>query len=154
LPAVQFGPRALRELRDRWAESGRLCRYEVNRRTRQVVRVFRWGVAEELVPPSTLEALRALEGLRAGRTPARDNEPRRPCTDAQIRAILPHLPKPAASIVRLLRATGMRPDEACRLRMSEVETSGSIWVYRPKEHKTSYRGHERFVPLNSEAQAA
>jgi integrase len=154
LPVSSFGPRTLRELRDSWAASGRFCRREVNRRQHCVARMFRWGVAEELVPPSTLQALAALPGLRLGEAEVRDNPPRRPCSDAQVAAVLPWLDPPAAALLRLLRATGMRPDEACRLRLCDVDTSGAVWLYRLDEHKTAHRGHERVVALNEAAQAA
>jgi integrase len=153
LPADEFGPRSLRDVRDRWAASGRLCRAEVNRRQGDVVRMFRWGVAEELVAASTLNALKALAGLRAGKSEARETAPRTACTDEQIAAVLPHLTPPAASLVRMLRATGMRPDEACRMRIADIDATGEVWTYRVAEHKNSHRGHQRIVPLNATAQA-
>jgi integrase len=115
--------------------------------------MFRWGVAEELVPSPTLHARAALEGLRFGQTSAREHPPRRPCSDAQIAAALTRLPPPAAALLRMLRATGMRPDEACRMRLRDIDASGDIWLYRLDSHKTAYRGHERVVPLNADAQA-
>jgi hypothetical protein len=50
-PAAEFGPVALKTVRKAFIDAG-LCRTEVNRRTSQVVRFFRWLVENELVPVS------------------------------------------------------------------------------------------------------
>jgi len=55
LPAKEFGPLALRSVRQRMVDAG-LCRGLVNRRTDRVKRVFKWAVAEELVPIATVAA--------------------------------------------------------------------------------------------------
>ena len=76
-PATEFGPLALKAVRQKMIEAG-LCRGLVNRRTDRVKRVFKWAVAEELVPVATYEALRTLAGLRRGRTELRESEPVKP----------------------------------------------------------------------------
>ena len=43
---AEFGPKKLKEVRQRMVDSG-LCRNECNRRTRIIVRAFRWAVQEK-----------------------------------------------------------------------------------------------------------
>jgi hypothetical protein len=47
--ARDFGPLALKAVREEFIRSG-LCRNECNRRTRLIVRAFKWGVENEKVP--------------------------------------------------------------------------------------------------------
>ncbi len=65
--AAGFTPTALKSLREHFVSQD-LCRNEVNRRVRLVRSVFKWGVAEGLIPVAVWDALRAVAGLRRGRT--------------------------------------------------------------------------------------
>ncbi len=49
--ARDFGPLALQAVRQVMIDSG-LCRSEVNKRVRHVVRAFKWAVGEEIDPPT------------------------------------------------------------------------------------------------------
>src|SRR3954469_21343751 len=73
-PVQAFGPLALKAVRDEMIRAGN-CRSEINRRVGRVVRMFKWGVAEELVPPGVYEALRAVSGLRKGRSAVKEKPP-------------------------------------------------------------------------------
>lgn len=146
LPAIQFGPLALKAVRQRMVDTD-LCRGLVNRRIDRVKRVFKWAVAEELIPVTTYEALRTLTGLRRGRTEARESEPVKPV----VNATLPHLPRHVRAIVELMQHTGMRPSEACAMTLGRIDRSGEIWVYRPLMHKTAYHGKDRVIPLGPKA---
>jgi hypothetical protein len=64
-PARDFGPLALKAVRQGYIDSG-LCRTEVNRRTGLVIRFFKWAVENELVPSSVHHGLAAVAGLRRG----------------------------------------------------------------------------------------
>lgn len=61
-PACSFGPLALKAVRDEMIRAGN-CRSEINRRVGRIVRMFKWGVSEELIPPGVYEALRTVSGL-------------------------------------------------------------------------------------------
>ena len=74
-PAADFGPQSLKAVRQHMVTEQGLCRNVVNHRISRIKRVFKWAVAEELVPPSTFHGLQALAGLRFGRTEARETEP-------------------------------------------------------------------------------
>ncbi|HVK18562.1 MAG TPA: site-specific integrase, partial [Fimbriiglobus sp.] len=138
-PAREFGPLALKAVRQKFAESG-IGRVEVNRRTRVVRRAFKWGVAEELVPANVYHALAAVEGLRKGRSELSEPAPVRPVEVEHVRATLPYLPPTVAAMVEVQLLTGMRPGEVCLLRPADIDRSGSVWLYKPGHHKTAHAG--------------
>jgi integrase len=150
--ATQFGPLALKVVRERFVDSG-LCRREVNRRVQKIRQAFRWAASEELVPAAVFHGLQAVEGLKQGRTPAKDHDPIGPVSDADVDRILPHLNEHVRGMVQLQCLTGMRPGEVCGLRMRHVDTSGAVWFYSPPGHKTAHTGRRRTVAIGPRAQA-
>lgn len=162
-PAQEFGPLALKAfqrallderiaLADPKAPPRRLSRPYINRALQWVRRLFRWAVGEQLLPPSVLQALQAVDGLKIGRTDAPEPAPVRAVADAVVEATLPHLSTVVADMVRLQRLTGMRPGEVCRMTTGEIEATGEVWLYQPREHKTAHFGHSRSVPIGPKAQ--
>jgi len=89
-PAGSFGPLALKAVRDEMVRAGN-CRSEINRRVGRVVRMFKWGVSEELVAPGVYEALRTVSGLRRGRSAVKENPPVGPAPDADVEAVRPQV---------------------------------------------------------------
>jgi integrase len=77
----------------------------------------------------------------------------KPADPAHVAATLPFLTPHLRAMVELQRLTGMRPGEACRLRLGEVDRTGEVWVYRPAHHKTAHHGKARAVHLGPRAQA-
>ena len=150
-PATDFGPLALKAVRE-WMLDQDWSRKTVNNRVDRIKRAFRWAVAEELVPPSVYEAMRTVPGLRAGRTRARETDPVKPVPRAFVDAVLPYLAPPVAAMVELQWLTGMRPGEVVIMRACDLDTTGDVWLYRPSDHKTAWRGQERVVPLGPRAQ--
>jgi integrase len=151
LPASQFGPLALKAVRQHLLEKG-LCRTHINARINRVKRFFKWAVSEELIGSSVHEALRTVTGLKYGRTTAREKDPVRPVADAVVDATIPFLSPQVAAMVQLQRLTGMRPCEVVGMRLADIDRSGSVWVYEPSEHKNRWRGHVRAIPLGPRAQ--
>jgi integrase len=149
--AADFGPLALKALRENWIRLG-LCRNLINQRAGIIRRIFKWGVSEQLVPPAVLQGLQAVDGLRRGRSEARETEPVGPVDDVTVDATLPHLPPVVADMVRFQRLVGCRPGEVCSLRPCDVDTSGDVWVYRPASHKTEHHGRERRIYIGPQAQ--
>ncbi len=150
-PARDFGPLALKAVRQAMIESG-LSRGVINRRVRTIVRAFRWAVEEELIPASVHHGLKAVAGLRKGRTEARETEPVRPVPDAQVDAVRPYVSRQVWAMIELQRLTGMRPGEAIIMRTGDVDASGEVWVYRPARHKTEHHGRAREVMIGPLAQ--
>jgi integrase len=174
--AREFGPKALKVLRDRlisqpittkvkvedpatgdwtWTEKVLrigLARGVINQRIGRIRRLFRWGFENELVPTSVFEGLRAVRGLQRGRSGARETEPVRPVSLALVDETLPYLSPVVGDMIRLQLLTGARSGEICLMRSCDIEMSGSVWMYRPRRHKTSYRGFGRVIPLGPKAQ--
>lgn len=150
-PAAEFGPKKLKALRQSLIEGG-LCRKTINQRVRRVVAVFAWAVAEELVPRDVHHGLKAVKGLRMGRTDARESERVRPVADELVDAIRCHVSRQVWALIEVQRVSGMRPGEACLLRTGDIDRSGPIWTYRPHYHKTEHHDHSREVYLGPRAQ--
>jgi len=119
----------------------------------KVKRMVKWGVAEELVPPSVFHGLLAVEGLRRGRSGAREHEPVRPVADADVDAVKSFVVRQVWAMIELQRLTGMRPGEVVQMRTRDVDRGGGVWIFVPPTHKTAVHGHERKVFLGPKAQA-
>ncbi|HVK08756.1 MAG TPA: tyrosine-type recombinase/integrase [Gemmataceae bacterium] len=151
LAEADFGPAQLKVVRDRMIGLN-WSRTTVNQRVRRVRHIWKWGVEDGFVPASTWHGLCVVRGLQAGRSAARETTARRPVADEAVDATLPHLPRHVRGLVQFQRLTGCRPAEACRLRLTDVDTTGSVWIYTPPRHKCSWRGHRRQIGIGPQAQ--
>ena len=152
VPVAQFGPLALKAVREYMISNENLSRGVVNHRINRIRRVFKWGVSEELVPSSIFEALRSVQGLRFGRCNARETEPVRPVPWADVEPVLPVVSRQVATMIQLQWLTAMRPCEVVSMQAADIERNGDIWVYEPADHKNRWRGHRRLIPLGPKAQ--
>ncbi len=132
VPAGEFGPLALKAVRQRLVDDG-YCRPVVNKMVGRVKRVFKWAAGEELIPFDVLHRLAAVAGQGKGQAEAREPEPIRPVVPAYL--------------------AGMRPGEVCRLAAGNIDRTGPVWTYTPPQHKTAHRGKSRRVKLGGPAQA-
>lgn len=152
-PVASFIIADLRKIREVMIEGGTLCRSTINSRINKIRRVFRWGVEEGFVPAEVWWNLKALAPLQPGRRIVRDSPGSKfPVSDESIERTLPFLPPQVAAMVRLQRATGMRPSEVLRLSMDQIDRSGPDWLYVPKHHKNAWRGQERVIVLRAPLQ--
>jgi integrase len=158
-PAVSFGPKALKAVRQSMVNAG-LARGVINQRIGRVVRMFKWAVAEELVPETVHRALATVPGLQAGRTEARETKPVLPVPFDVVQATMPHMQPTVRAMVDVQLLTGARPGEVCAMRGVDLDTSGPLWLYRPGgdlgptgQHKTAHHGHQRVIVLGPKAQA-
>jgi integrase len=119
-PAAEFGPLALQSLRQRMIDADHSRSY-VNSQVNRIKRMFKWAVAEELIPPAVSQGLSAVSGLRMGRCGARETSPVLPVEDSVVDKTLPHMSSIVADMVRLQRLTGMRPAEVCLLRPCDLD---------------------------------
>ena len=151
LSVTEFGPRALKTVREAMVMGG-LARKCVNGRVNRIRRMFRWGVAEELVAPTVLQALQAVAPLKKGRSAARETAPVRPVPDEHIEAVLATVTSTIRAMIEVQRLTGMRPGELVMMRPCDIDQSGRIWTYQPASHKTEHHEIDRQIFLGPKAQ--
>ena len=131
--ADEFGPKALKAIRERLVADGQSRNY-VNDNIQRIKRMYRWATAEQLVSPHVMQGLNALAGLRKGYTNARETAPVMPVDDATVEATHPYLPPVVQAMVRLQRLTGARPAEICAIRPRDIERTGEVWKFTPRNH--------------------
>ncbi len=151
-PADEFGPLALKAVRQRMIDDGYSRKY-LNAQISRIKLIFRWAASEELVPATVHHGLQAVAGLKRGRTGARETEPVKPVPDEHVDAIRPYVSRQVWAIVELQRLTGMRSGEVVIMRGCDLDMTGKLWLYRPASHKTEHHGHERVVEIGPKAQA-
>jgi integrase len=157
--ALDFGPLALKACRDKMVAKG-WSRSYVNAQVDRIRRMFKWAAGEEQIPIGVYHALQAVEGLRRGKTGARETKRVKPVDPSHVEAALPHMPTPVQGMVRFQQFTGCRPTEACLLRALDLDMSNpNCWVYRPGSdqgehgtHKTAHHGHDRIILIGPRAQ--
>lgn len=149
--ASEFGPKALKAVRQHMVGQG-LSRGVINHRIGRIKRVFKWAVAEELIPPSVYHGLQTVAGLRFGRSEARETEPVRPVLDEHVEAVLPFVSPQVAAMIKIQRLSGMRPGDVTKMRPCDIDMSDTVWVYEPHDHKNRWRGHRRLITLGPMAQ--
>lgn len=178
-PATEFGPLSLKALRDvmitlpitrkvkvvdpdthetRFEEKVirvGLARRTINKQLGRVKRCFAWAVGEELLPARVHDALLRVDGLRKGRSAAREAPPVRPAPDADVDAALSRVPAAVRAMIEVQRLTGCRPQEVVTMRGADIDTAGPVWEYRPPVYKTEHRdegGGERVICIGPRAQ--
>ena len=152
IAAADFTPSGLESLRHAWIKAGN-CRKYINQMAGRLVRVFKWAVAKELVPPDVWQRLQAVEGLKRGRCEAPDTPDIEPVADEIVDAAIEVMPDDLADMIRFQRLTGCRPGEVWILRPRDVDRSGEIWKYRPHHHKTEHHGKSRIIFIGPRGQA-
>ena len=151
LPAAQFGPKALKAVRESMIADDWSRRY-TNAQIGRIKRAFQWATSNELIPASVHHGLQAVAGLRRGRSKARETSPVHPVADAYVEAVQPFVARQAWAMVQLQRLTAGRPGEIIQMRAIDIDTSGAIWLYSPTSHKTQHYGHSRTIYLGPRAQ--
>ncbi len=146
-----FRPLKLQAVQQAMIRAG-WSRGNINKQIQRLVRMFGWGVSQELVKSEVTQALREVKGLHKGRTDARETAPVLPVGEDIVNATVEHLPPIVADMVRLQRLTGCRPEEVCLVRPCDVDTAGPVWAYRPHSHKTQHRGRERVIFIGPKGQ--
>jgi integrase len=150
-PAAEFGPVALKAIRQRMVDDGLSRRY-VNDHVDRIKRMFKWGASEQLVPHDTYQAISLVAGLRRGKSAAHETAPILPIDDTTVDATLPFLTSVVTDMIRLQRLTGMRPAEVCSLRPCDLDRSQDVWVYQPESHKTEHHGRSRLIFIGPRGQ--
>jgi integrase len=124
------------------ARRPRLTRVGINRKVQMIRQCFTWGRRRELVPKAVWLDLQALQPLQRHETGGRPNpERRKPATEEQILAILPHVGRQVAAMLRVQWLTGMRPGVVCAMRWADIdeEPIQGCWVYSSLFRRSSLR---------------
>jgi integrase len=151
--ANEFGPTQLRSVRDAMIQAG-YVRRAINVHVSRIRRMFKWGAANEYVRGDVWQTLAAVDGLKHGRSKARESKPVPPVAEGTVNDTLPHLPEVVADMVRLQLLTGARPTEVCTLRPCDITRgTNGVWTYRPEHHKTEHHGRERRIFIGPDGQA-
>jgi integrase len=150
-PVTEFGPLAIKAVRQQMVKAD-LARSTINQNVSRIRRMFKWLVAEQLIPVTVHQSLCVVDGLRKGRGDARETRPVKPVDDDVVDATLPRLPAVVADMVRLQRYTGCRPAEVCAIRPRDIDRSGDIWRYVPESHKTEHHDIDRVIFIGPRAQ--
>jgi integrase len=146
VPAADVSLPMLREFRDTLIQAD-LCRNEVNKRTAQIKRMFKWGARYGKVPMSAHQEISLIETVRRGELNVRDSPKVTPVTRTHVDAVLPHVSSQVRAMIELQWHTGMRPGEVVLMRKCDMTMEGNQWRYRPSQHKNLHRGFERVVPI-------
>jgi hypothetical protein len=84
LPAVEFGPTCLKQIRDVLIASD-YARTYINKQIKAVVGIFTFAVSYELLPPERLVALKSLPALKKGHKGTRETEKVKPVPVEDVR---------------------------------------------------------------------
>jgi len=152
MPAAEFGPAALRTTRESWVKAG-LSRKTINDYTTELKHMFKWAASHELIAGTVHHTLSTVEGLRKGRSNARDTERVTPVPIPYVEAIDPHVSRQVWAMVQLQLFTSARSGEIVLMRAIDLDTTGRVWTYRPQDHKNSWRGCERTIFIGPRGQA-
>lgn len=168
--ANEFGPlmlKAVREAmipeRDKKVGRGkktvkvRWTRRYINMSVNRIRRMFKWAVSNELVVPTVLTALQAVEPLMEGRTTAREHMPRHAVPIDAIQQIKKNVPKRTRDMIDVWLLTGARPGELVTLTGEMIDKkkyrSKGVWIAELKDHKMAHKGKQRFLVFGPKAQA-
>ena len=160
--ADDFRIRDLETLRDSFQKEGyrrggkkhEYTRTYLNKLMNRAKSIFSWGVSKEMVSAETYARLKFLVPLRRGQTSAPEPEKKHTVSDTDFNAVLKFLTPTYRDIATILRYTGMRPSELANMRVCDIEKAKELWIYRPTEHKTAYRGNTRSIVIGEKAQKA
>lgn len=158
VPAKEFGPMALKAVRQRMIESkGRksgkpLSRGFINRSMERIRRIFSHAVENELINASVLVGLQTVKALEAGRCAAPDYTPRSALPQEQIEAVREVVNQRTKDLMDLALLTGARPGELCALTGAMLDQSSDIWVAVLADHKMAHRGKSRSLVFGPRAQ--
>jgi integrase len=155
-PASEFGPLALRAVREDMIQAG-LARTVINARIRRIRHAFRWAASVELIPVAVVQALETVEGLKYGRCEAHESPGVKPVDWALVEATLPYLPRPVAAMVQVMRFSNCRAEDVVIMRGCDLTMKADIWIYHPATHKNAWREeesevHKRVIYLGPQAQ--
>lgn len=129
------------------------CAAVVNRQIVRVRTVWRWLADEGIASEESVGKLCLLKGVKKTDRRARHRPKVRPATQADLDAVSALI---RSSGVRALLAaqwwTAARSGELRGMRAGDLDTSGEVWLYRPRSHKNAWREQDRTIAIGPEGQ--
>ena len=130
-----------------------LSRKTVNSYITCIRNFFNRGVERGLVSHEVAGRLGFVKPLKEGRCKSSERPGRGIVSWDLVEKTLPYLPDVVRDMVLIQWETGMRPQDCCGMKWSQIDTSDDIWVYDLlKQHKTAQYGITRYIPLAKECQ--
>lgn len=117
------------------------ARSTINKHAGRIKRMFRWAASKGKLSPSVWHSLNVVPGLQAGRSAAREPAAIPAIPWETVSPALPYFSPVVAAMVEIQFWCGMRPQDICAMRRCDIDQSGAVWLYRPSDHKTAWRGH-------------
>lgn len=157
--ANEFGPLGLQAVQVAMTTRGRngktWSRGFVNSQMGKVRRAFKWGVSQELIKQEVYASLLLVEGLRKGRSAARETERVKPVDPKVIKAVLPFCNRQVQAMIQLQQIHGLRSGEIVQLRGELIDTKAhrGLWEFKLVENKNGWRGQTQTYYLGKQAQA-
>ena len=137
VPAVDFGPLALRAIQQKMIADGASRRY-INQHVGHAKRMYKWAASMEILPAAAYHAIATVPGLKQGRTEARETLPVLPVDDEVVDATLPCVPVVVADMVKFQRLTrGI--EKANRERKLQGADMGVELILLPHWHANQLR---------------
>lgn len=146
-PLNELAPARLIEWRDGMIARG-LSMSTINKRTNYLLSFVRWSSVMGFVTVETWSALKTVDRLKPGRSAAKPPKVVEPVAWEHVEKTLPHLSERMRDLILVQSYTGARSGELVSMTRSQIDPE---WVYRPRDHKTSGRGHQRAIPLGPKA---
>ena len=148
-PADKFSTTCLDLVRQAMKQSERFNRDVLNRHTRRIVSIFKWGVWKELCKESTWQRLTVIPPYKKGEPGTFEGRKRKPVPDDILVRTIKYAVPTEAAMIKVHRLTGARPGEICNLTVGAVDLEGGKILLT--EHKTKAHVGEREVDLRPEA---
>jgi integrase len=151
LPAKDFGPLALKAVRQKFVELG-WVRVSCNKGVNRIRHIFKYAIGNELIDASVLAKLKCVGPLLEGRTEARDNAPRTAVDAERIDAVQKRVSPLVCDLIDLQRLTGARSGELLKLSTGLLDRSADVWTAELSDHKTIHHKKNRTLHFGPQAQ--
>ena len=99
MPVSEFGPLALDAIREAMIAKGNARSY-INKNVGRIKRIFKWGVAKQIVPVEVHQSLVTVDGLKRGKCNAKETKPILPVDDAIVDKTLMHCTKQIRDMIQ------------------------------------------------------
>jgi integrase len=150
LPVRDLTPKKLRLVRD--ALGAKYCRNVANRHLVRIKTLLRTAGEEEVIPSEIYHRVHCVRPIETGAAGVRETAPVGPACWEDLEKALPFCPPCPKAMLELQAHSGCRSGEVRVVRTCDVtEVTPDLWHYKPHQHKGTWRGQVRIIPLGSKA---